>query len=289
MLEEAVGSLSLKKGGVVIDCTVGGGGHSLKILQAIRPGGRLIGVDQDADALKIASATLTGAGADVTLVNDNFRNIDRILSQALIKEVDAVILDLGVSSYQLEDAARGFSIRNDGCLDMRMDRSGALTAYDIVNGYSEPELSRIIKDYGEERAHNSVARYIVQARQKKPVDSTRELAEIIRRAAGPRYTNSKIDPATRTFQAIRIKVNDELGSLEDGLKRAIFWLKDGGRIAVISFHSLEDRIVKCLFKGYAQLGILKIITKKPLTPSRDELYNNPRSRSAKMRIAERTK
>jgi len=289
MLEEVISSLNLKRGAVVVDATVGGGGHSLEVLKVIVPGGRLIGIDADFNALKTAQDKLKDFAGSFTLVNDNFRNIDRVISKESIKDLDAILLDLGVSSYQLEEAARGFSIKHDARLDMRMDQKTVLTAYDVVNRYSEKDLSEIIEKYGEERFHNKIARYISYARQKKPIETTQELAGIIRRAAGHRYRNSRIDTATRTFQAIRIEVNDELGSLEEGLKSAIFWLKTAGRIAIISFHSLEDRIVKNLFKGYAELGILKIITKKPLTPSRDEIFNNPRARSAKMRVAERIK
>jgi 16S rRNA (cytosine1402-N4)-methyltransferase len=289
MLEEVTNSLNLKHGGVVVDGTVGLGGHSLEILKAISPGGRLIGIDADSDTLKIAQDALKDFSGSFTLIKDNFRNIDRVLSKENIKEADAVVLDLGISSYQIENAARGFSIKHDSRLDMRMDRESRLTAYEVINRYSEKDLSEIIEKYGEERFHNKIARYIAYARQKKPIETTQELALLIRRAVGYRYRNLRIDPATRTFQAIRIEVNDELCSLEEGLKSAIFWLKSGGRITVISFHSLEDRIVKNLFKGYSELGILKIITKKPLTPSRDEIFNNPRARSAKLRVAERIK
>lgn len=289
MLEEAISSLELKRGAVVIDGTVGEGGHSMQILSRISPGGRLIGIDSDALSLKIADNRLKDFTGSFTLLNDNFRNIDRILSKENVKEVDSILLDLGISSYQIEDPARGFSIKNDSQLDMRMDRRGSLTAYHIINRYSEEDLSELIKKYGEERFHNRIARYIVRSRHTKPIETTHELAKLIRMAVGHRRGGHRIDPATRTFQAVRIEVNDELGALEQGLKSSIFWLKGGGRIVVISFHSLEDRIVKNIFKGYAQLGILKIITKKPLTPSADEIFNNPRARSAKMRVAERIK
>jgi len=287
MIEEVLEFLNLKHGAVVVDATVGGGGHSLEILKAITPGGRLIGIDADSGALNIAHDRLKDFSPSFKLINDNFRHLDRILSRENIKDVDAILLDLGISSYQIEDALRGFGIKHDSRLDMRMDQNSRVTAYDIINRYKEKELSIVIERYGEERFHNRIARYISEARQKKPIETTQELAGIIRRAVGYKYRNFRIDPATRTFQAIRIEVNDELGSLEEGLKSAIFWLKTGGRIAVISFHSLEDRIVKNLFKGYSGLGILKIITKKPLTPSRDEIFNNPRARSAKMRVAEK--
>lgn len=289
MLKEIISSLELKRGAVVVDATVGGGGHSSQILKKIIPDGRLVGIDADPDALIIAAHTLKDYTGNFTLVNDNFRNIDRILSKENIKDVDAILMDLGISSYQLEDANRGFSIKQESRLDMRMNSRSGITAYDIINRCSEKDLSEIIEKYGEERFHNRIARYISESRRNKPIETTRELAGIIHRAVGYRYRNLRIDPATRTFQAIRIRVNDELGSLEEGLKKAIFWLKPGGRIAVISFHSLEDRIVKNLFKGYSGLGVLKIITKKPLTPSQDEIFDNPRARSAKMRVAERIK
>ena len=225
MFEEVISSLNLKRGADVVDGTIGGGGHSLGILKIITPGGRLIGIDADTDALKTAQERLKDFNGFLTLINDNFRNIDRILSKENIKAVDAVILDLGISSYQIEDASRGFSIKHDSRLDMRMDRQARLTAYDIVNRYSEKDLSEIIYKYGEERFHNRIARHINESRRRKPIETTAELAGIIRRTVGCKYRNSRIDPATRTFQAIRIEVNDELGSLEEGLKSAIFWLK----------------------------------------------------------------
>lgn len=287
MLEEVMGSLNLKKGSVVVDGTIGGGGHSREILKRVLPGGRLIGIDADAEAVKLAAESLKDFNGSFSIINDNFRNIDNVLSKEGVKDVDAILLDLGISSYQIEDALRGFSIKQDSRLDMRMDRRLKASAYDIVNKYSEQDLSEIIKKYGEERFYRKIAHYIKEARSKKPIETTRELVEVIQRCVGYRYRNQRIDPATRTFQALRIVVNDELGSLEEGLKKAIFWLKAGGRITVISFHSLEDRIVKNLFKGYSSLGVLKIITKKPLQPTREEVIRNTRARSAKLRIAER--
>lgn len=287
LLNKSISYLNLSKGAVVVDATVGGGGHSEEILKNILPGGRLIGIDADRDALAIAAQRLKDFNGSFTLVNDNFRNIDRILKKENIKNVDAVLLDIGISSYQLEDASRGFSVRSDAALDMRMDRSSDITAYDVVNRYKEGKLSEIIARFGEERFHSRVARFIKDARERKAIETTGELAAIVKRAIGYKYRNLKIHPATRTFQAIRIFVNDELGALEEALKSAIFWLKTGGRIVVISFHSLEDRIVKNMFKGYSKLGVLKIITKKPLIPEREEVIDNPRSRSAKLRVAER--
>jgi len=287
MLSEVMSYLNIKSGSVVVDCTLGAGGHSEQILKKLSPDGRLIGIDADADALEKTKNKLKEFGSSFTPVHDNFVNIDRILKKEGVKQADAIIMDLGISSDQLESEERGFSIKREGRLDMRMNRDSGLTAYDIVNRYSERDLSEMIKEYGEERLHNRVARYIAEARSKRPIETTTELASIVRRAAGFSYRKSKIDPATRTFQAIRIEVNNELGALEEGLKSAIFWLKGGGRIVVISFHSLEDRIVKNLFKGYSQLKILKIVTKKPVRPSPDETASNPRSRSAKLRAAER--
>jgi 16S rRNA (cytosine1402-N4)-methyltransferase len=281
--------LNLSRGAVVVDATVGGGGHSEEILRNILPGGRLIGIDADSEALAAASGRLKDFSGSFTFVNDNFRNIDRILTKENIKSVDAVLLDIGISSYQLDDASRGFSIKSDAPLDMRMDRRLPVTAYDVINRYKEARLSEIIEKFGEERFHNRIARYIKEARERKPIETTGELAAIVQRAAGYKYRNLRIDPATRTFQAVRIFVNDELGALEEGLKSAIFRLKPRGRIVVISFHSLEDRIVKNLFKGYSKQGVLNIITKKPLIPEREEIIKNPRSRSAKLRVAERVK
>ena len=287
LLNKTISYLNLSRGSVVVDATVGGGGHSEEILKSILPGGRLIGIDADREALAIAEDRLKSFGGSFTLVNDNFRNIDRILKIQNIKNVDAVLLDVGISSYQLDDASRGFSIRSDAALDMRMDQSSNITAYDVVNKYKEDKLSEIIEKFGEERFHNRIARFIKDARERKVIETTGELSRIVKRAVGYKYRNLKVHPATRTFQAIRIFVNDELGALEEVLKSAVFWLKTGGRIVVISFHSLEDRIVKNMFKGYSKLGVLKIITKKPLIPEREEVIKNPRSRSAKLRVAER--
>ncbi len=288
MLNEVIGSLNLKKGDVVLDATIGGGGHSKEILKRILPGGRLIGLDADESAIKITREVLKEHRGSFELINDNFRNLDLILSMEGIETLNAALFDVGVSSYQIEDAARGFSIRHDARLDMRMDRRLKTSAYEMVNRYSEKALSEIIERFGEERFHNRIARYIVTARSKKAIETTQELASIVHRAVRPRWHDDrKIDPATRTFQALRIAVNDELASLEEGVKQAVSWLDFSGRIAVISFHSLEDRIVKNLFKGYRDLGVLKILTKKPLRPSPEEVALNPRARSARLRIAER--
>lgn len=287
MLKEVISYLNLKPGDIVLDATIGGGGHAKEILKKILPGGRLIGIEADETALRIAGETLKDYRQSFGLINDNFRNLDRVLSREGVEKLDACFFDLGISSYQIEDRERGFSIRHGGRLDMRMDARLRITAYDIVNRYKERDLSDLIEKFGDERFHNRIARYIATERSKKPIETADELAAIIHKAVGSRYRKSRIDPATRTFQAIRIAVNDELVSLEEGIKKSIPWLKFSARICVISFHSLEDRIVKNLFKGYSKLGILKILTKKPMRPSEEEITSNPRSRSARFRVAER--
>jgi 16S rRNA (cytosine1402-N4)-methyltransferase len=287
MLDEAISSLNLKPDYIVLDATVGGGGHSREILKRIMPGGKLIGLDADEAALKRAAENLAEFAGNFKLVNENFRNLDRALAKENIKSLNAVLMDIGVSSFQLDDGERGFSIKNDAKLDMRMDRRLTTSAYDIINRYKEADLSDIIYRYGEERFSRKIARRISEERKLKPIETTTHLAEVVRRAIGPGHKKFRIDPATRTFQAIRIAVNDELGALEEGLKKAVSWLDVGARIAVITFHSLEDRIVKNLFKGYAGLGVLKIITKKPIGSSEEEIAANPRARSGRLRVAER--
>lgn len=287
MLEEAISALQLLPGHLVLDATVGGGGHGREILKRILPGGRLIGLDADEEALKRASEDLKEFAGNFKFINENFRYLDRALTKEGIKSLNAAIFDVGVSSFQLDDGSRGFSIKSDSPLDMRMDKKIEISAYDIVNRYKESDLSDIIFRYGEERFHKRIAKLIVQERSRKPVETTLELSALVRRAIGGGRRNFRIDPATRTFQAIRIAVNDELTALEEGLKKVVSWLDIGGRIAVITFHSLEDRIVKNLFKGYAGLGVVKIITKKPVRPSEKEARDNPRSRSGKLRVAER--
>ena len=287
MLEEALSFLNLKRGDVVLDATVGAGGHAKEILKKITPTGKLVGVDADQSVLEIAEGNLKEFEGSFRLINDNFKNLDRIISEEDIKKVDAILFDLGVSSYQFDTPERGFSIRYNSRLDMRMDPNLKLTAYDIVNRYSEKDLSSIIEQFGEERFHNRIARFIAKERKARPIETTYELSAVIHKAVGSRYRKGRIDPATRTFQALRIAVNDELTALDEALKRAVFWLRPGGRICVISFHSLEDRVVKNLFKGYSKLGVLKILTKKPARPSAEERASNPRSRSAKLRAAER--
>ncbi len=285
MLDEVISSLNLKPGYIVLDATAGGGGHALEILKRIQPGGKLIGLDADASAVAIAGNALRDFGASCKLINENFRNLDKVLQDEGIERLDACLLDVGVSSFQINDGARGFSFQHDARLDMRMDPRLEISAWDVVNRYREEDLAGLIRDYGEERFARRVARYIVHARSEKAIDTTGQLRSLVHRAVKGKW--GRIDPATRTFQAIRIAVNDELGALEEGLKKGIEHLAPERRIAVISFHSLEDRIVKNTFKSHALSGALKIITKKPQTASEKESIINPRSRSAKLRVAEK--
>jgi 16S rRNA (cytosine1402-N4)-methyltransferase len=284
MVKEITSYLKLQPGYVVLDATAGGGGHAVEILKKIVPGGSLIALDADPEAMGRAQETLKDF-KNYKIINENFRNLDRVLSKENIKTLDAALFDLGVSSYQLDDKSRGFAFKTDAALDMRMDPKSGISAHGIVNKLKEEELADIIGKFGEERFSKRIARFIARRRSEKPINTTGELAEIVHRAVG--YRRGRVDTATRTFQAIRIAVNDELGALEEGVKKAVSWLNIGGRIAVISFHSLEDRIVKNLFRAYSDLGVLKIITKKPLKPQAEEAAANPRSRSAKLRVAER--
>ena len=287
MVNEVISFLNLKPGDVALDATMGGGSHAREILKRISPGGKLIGFDADESAVKVASENLQEFAGNFKIFNENFRDLDRALSREKVRSLNAVLFDVGVSSFQLDDKERGFSIKEDARLDMRMDRRLGVSAFDIINTYKEKDLSDIIYKYGEERFSRKIARYIAEERRKKPIETTGELSSVVRRAIGRGGKHFRIDPATRTFQAVRIVVNDELAALEEGLKKAVSWLDLGARIAVITFHSLEDRIVKNLFKGYAGLGVLKIITKKPVCPSAEETVGNPRARSGRLRVAER--
>ncbi len=285
MLDEVISSLNLKPGYTALDATIGGGGHAIEILKRICPGGRLIGIDADASALAIAEGTLQSFVESYRLINDNFRNLDKILDSEGVQKLDACLLDVGISSFQINDGDRGFSFQHDAKLDMKMDPGLEISAWDVVNRYREKDLAELIRNYGEERFARRIARYIVNQRREKTIDTTEQLRLLVHKAL--RGRRGKIDPATRTFQAIRIEVNDELRALEEGLKKTVEHLAPCRRIAVLSFHSLEDRIVKNTFKAYASQGDLKIITKKPQMASDRERVNNPRSRSAKLRVAER--
>jgi len=285
MLDEVLDFLDLRPGDKVLDATLGGGGHSKAILQRITPGGMLLGCDADPEAIERSRELLKDFAGSFKLVQGNFRYLKETLNNEGLEKIDAALFDIGVSSYQMDEPGRGFSIKNPGPLDMRMDPGQKVSAKDLVNRLREEELSGLIKDFGEERFHRRIARAIVERRREKKIETTDDLASVIYRAVGGR--RGKLDPATRTFQAIRIAVNDELAALKDGLEQVVTRLNAGGRLAVISFHSLEDRIVKNKFKEYSARGLVKILTKKPVRPTDAEVAENPRSRSGRLRVAER--
>jgi 16S rRNA (cytosine1402-N4)-methyltransferase len=277
--------LKPEPGSVIADCTIGEGGHAEAILEKISPGGMILGIDKDPEALEVASKRLERFGSAVKLTKADFKDVDKALLEFGIDKLDGILLDLGLSSLQLEKAHRGFSIKIDADLDMRMDSQAPETARDLVNKLGEDELDRIIKEYGEERYHRRVARAIVRARREEQIRTTGQLSRIILKALP--YKWGRRHPATRVFQALRIAVNGELSSLEDALGKLPDLLKKGARACIISYHSLEDRRVKNCFKDYARSGLMRIITKKPVTPEEEETAANPRSRSAKLRAAER--
>ncbi len=302
LLNECIDGLDIKPDGVYVDLTTGGGGHSFEIAKRLTDGGMHICLDRDDDALAAAKKRLADYSDRVVFVKDNFRNLGSVLDNLGIETVDGVIADLGVSSYQLDTAERGFSYNNDGYLDMRMNKSDALTAYDVVNTYSKEKLKQIIYDYGEEKFAPRIASFIEEARQEKPIETTAELTDIIKNAIPQKARVDGPHPAKRTFQAIRIEVNGELDAIEPAITAATERLKVGGRLAVISFHSLEDRIVKKTIAGLVKgctcppdfpvcmcgkRPSLKLISRKPILPSDRELEENPRSRSAKLRVAEK--
>jgi len=303
LLAEVLAYLNPQPQKVIVDCTLGGGGHSSALLEKILPGGRLIALDQDRDAIAAAQKILKPFGTEnFTIIHGNFVNLRYFLQQAGIAEVDAVLYDLGVSSYQLDEGERGFSYRQDALLDMRMDRTAPFSAADLVNQKSAAELSRIIFEYGEERWAKRIAEFIVQERENGPITTTGQLTEIIKKAIPKGARKEGPHPAKRTFQALRIAVNRELEILEQSLEDGADFLKPGGRAAVITFHSLEDRIVKRTFQRMAQGCIcpkdlpvcvcgrrprVKILTGKPVLPGEEELTDNPRARSAKLRVAEK--
>ena len=280
LVQEVLEGLALKPGAVVFDATLGLGGHSEKILEVIGPQGRLIALDRDSEAIEIAKGRLSRYGDQVMFFQGSFGELGSILDRA----VDAALFDLGVSSMQLEKADRGFSFGREGPLDMRMDLGQQTTAGEIVNRYPQRDLEDLIRGYGEERYAGRIARAIVQGR---PFATTTQLAEAIRAVVPGRGKQEKIDPATRTFQAIRIAVNEEQQQLQDGLERVVGKLKPSGRVAVLSYHSLEDRRVKVFFREQARAGVLRLITRKPVRPSEREVSENPRSRSASLRVAEK--
>lgn len=301
LLNECIEGLNIKENGIYVDGTLGGGGHSSEILKNLSGDGLLIGIDQDKDALKAAGLRLQNFN-NVKFVHSNFYNIDSILNNLQIEKIDGMLMDLGVSSYQLDTGDRGFSYMQDAPLDMRMNRENSLSAYEVVNNYEEEEIYRIIRDYGEEKFAKRIARFIVENREKKPIETTLELVEIIKSAIPAKARREGPHPAKRTFQAIRIEVNSELSILNKAIEDGINRLNKGGRMAIITFHSLEDRIVKLKFKELATActcpkefpicvcggkAKVKIITRKAIEPSKEEVEENPRSRSAKLRIVEK--
>lgn len=302
LLNEVIEGLNIDPDGIYVDGTLGGAGHSYEIAKRLK-GGRLIGIDRDEDAIAAASERLEPFSDRVTIVRGNYGDMADILGDIGISEVDGILLDLGVSSHQLDEAERGFSYREDAPLDMRMDRRDELTAYDVVNTYTEAELTRILKDYGEERFAGSIARHIVRARAERPVSTTFELSDIIKASIPAKYRDKKGHPAKRSFQAIRIEVNHELDILRDSLNGMIDILKPGGRLCVISFHSLEDRIVKQAMRTAEDPCICpkdfpvcvcgrkpkgRCVSKKAIKAADNELDTNNRAHSAKLRIFEKT-
>ena len=301
LLNETIDGLNIKPDGIYVDGTLGGGGHAYEVCRRLGEKGSIVGIDQDAAAIEAASARLKDFGEKVTIVRSNYCDMKSKLHELGIDKVDGIVLDLGVSSYQLDTAERGFSYREDAPLDMRMDTRQKMTARDIVNDYTEADLYRVIRDYGEDKFAKNIAKHIVQARAVKPVETTAELSEIIRASIPMKFQKKSGHPAKRTFQAIRIELNRELDVLRDSLDDMIDLLNPGGRLCIITFHSLEDRIVKSAFRknenpctcppdfpvcvcGKKSKG--SIITKKPILPSEEELENNSRSMSAKLRIFE---
>jgi 16S rRNA (cytosine1402-N4)-methyltransferase len=288
LVESVLSYLDLKPGQIVLDGTIGSGGHSEAILKAINPGGTLIGLDQDDEAIERAEKKLKACGNHrVVLRRFNFRDLDQALSSLNIKQVHVVLLDIGFSSDQLGDPERGFSFQENGPLDMRMDKRSETTARELLAGLSESELVTIFREYGEERFAGRIAKAIVFKRQKSPIGTTEELKVVIESAVPGKYKHGRIHPATRVFQALRIAVNDELNVLIEALPKAFECLAPGGKLAVISFHSLEDRIVKRFFIDQKSKGEGEILTKKPVTATDEEMNVNPRSRSAKLRVIER--
>ena len=302
LLDECIENLNIKPDGIYVDGTAGGGGHSLEIVKRLTDGGRLIAIDRDDAAIAAATARLSDYLDRVTFVRNNFSSAAEVCRELGIEKIDGILLDLGVSSYQLDTAERGFTHNTDAPLDMRMDRRGELDAYVVVNTYTYEELRRIIWEYGEDRFAPKIASAIVRRREKAPINTTGELVDIIKSAIPPAAREGGHHPAKRTFQAIRIEVNGELDAIEPAIRKAKDIMNEGGRIVIITFHSLEDRIVK---QTYADLASgctcprtlpvcvcgktpeVKVITKKPILPSAIELEENPRSRSAKLRVAEK--
>ena len=303
LLKETIEGLNIKPDGIYVDGTLGGAGHSYHICEKLGKGGRLIGIDQDEDAIAAAGKRLEPFADKVTIVRDNYCNIRKVLSDLGIDKVDGILLDIGVSSYQLDASERGFTYKDeDALLDMRMDRRAGMTAEDIVNDYSEMELFRVIRDYGEDKFAKNIAKHIVQARSKERITTTGQLVDIIKASIPMKFRAVGGHPAKKTFQALRIELNKELEVLENSINDMVDLLEDGGRLCIITFHSLEDRIVKNKFRdnvntctcppdfpvcvcGNKPRGI--IITRKPIVPTEEELEDNSRAKSSKLRIFEK--
>ena len=302
LLQETIDELHIRPDGIYVDGTLGGGGHAFQVCSRLNENGHFYGIDQYAAAIEAAGERLRCFGNQVTIIRSNYCRMVEELKARGVTGVDGIVLDLGVSSYQLDEADRGFTYREDAALDMRMDQRQEKTARDIVNGYSEMELYRVIRDYGEDKFAKNIAKHIVQAREKKPVETTGELVEIIKAAIPAKIRMQKGHPAKQTFQAIRIELNRELEVLRDSLDDMIDFLNPGGRICIITFHSLEDRIVKNAFRtnehpctcppdfpvcvcGKVSKG--RVVTRKPVLPGEKELEENSRSKSAKLRVFER--
>lgn len=287
LLNEVIDLLRPEAGNCVLDATVGGGGHSEEILRRIIPGGALIAVDRDAEAIERVRRKFKKFEKEVTCIKEDFKNIEKILNSLGITGIDRALFDLGMSSFQVDDMQRGFSFLKEGPLDMRFDPEEGITAGEVVNTFDPAELADIIKRFGEERHAILVAKKISAARKNKRIETTGELKNIIIGAIGQKYRRQRLHPAARTFQALRVYINNELASAEEGINKAIDHLRPEGRICVIAFHSLEDRIVKNIFRSRTRNRELKILTKKPVTAGMEEIRANPRSRSAKLRAAER--
>lgn len=289
MLHEVIDYLGLVPGATIVDATIGTGGHSLEILKKITPGGKLIGLDRDENSLAVCRQRLAEFNGSFELVHSSFADLDQVLEKLGIEKIDGIVFDLGISTYQLKDIERGFSFQQEGPLDMRMDQSSYISAYDLVNNLNESEISNILWSFGQERWHNRIARLLVSQRRIAPIATTSQLADLVMRAIPYRYRKGyyRIHPATRTFQAVRIAVNRELEILEGAVKKAVAALKEKARICVISFHSLEDRVIKHTFRALKAEGLIDIITAKPMTPVASEIAANPSSRSSKFRVAER--
>lgn len=301
LLDECIDGLAIKPEGIYVDGTAGGGGHSFEIAKRLTTG-KLIAIDQDAAAITAASERLAPLGERAVVVRSNFCEIASVCRELGVEQIDGLLLDLGVSSYQLDTAERGFSYQADAPLDMRMDKRRSLTAAEVVNEYSEERLKKILYEYGEERYSAAIAAAIVREREKHPIESTAQLSNLIKYAIPPAAREGGHHPAKRSFQAIRIEVNGELDVIESAIRDAVSLLRKGGRVAIITFHSLEDRIVKQTFADLARgctcpkdfpicvcgnKPILKQVNKKPILPSTEELAENPRSRSAKLRVAQK--